>query len=662
MAVFPIRPQTDPDARQRRGKVAPFLHWISALRWSDGLRSAARHMLSAVLAFVLSAAAVGTVELPVIYGLLLSAAPEWCTLLAAGAGCLGAVLFWRGAVLMELLSGIVVCLFVGAWAAGSKSRRKPWLLSALCGSITAILGLVFLLKTPEIRGADVGYLLVKTLAAVGAQLVFSRLWAQPGTGILAGAVGFTQLGLSQILLFRVLDLGLMAAAFLACAGFGLPVALLAGLGVDLTRITGVSISAIVCLTYLAGRLSHRRLPVILLPGALALAWELAAGRLDPVTPLSLTLGSLAALCVSQPQSRQQHRPGTEEARLVLGAAALEYLGECFAEPVPEGQAALPFFDQVAERVCGGCARWHKCWKEDLEQTYGLLAGAVPELLASGRLPETFLSACHRPEGFVEVTRHNLDRLRLTRQCGQRLAESRKALSGQYFFLARLLRGLSQPAAETGSPRYHQEVAMAMKGFFGRSGNGDRVAWFGGAGGRYYVILCDGMGTGREAAKEGQRALELLSGLLRTGLMPEEALQTLNDLYVLRETGGFSTADILEIRLDTGRACLYKWGGAPSYILGRDQVKRVGTAGPPPGVGIGEEHRPEVIRLSMQRGQTVVMVSDGLNPEEVQRRLRSCGDRTPKTVVSALTAGVKRPGEDDCTAVAVCLTSLSPGSL
>ncbi len=661
MAVFPIRPQLDPRAGQHQRKTALFRHWFKALRESAGLRAAGRHILTAALAFVLSAAAMGSVELPVLYGLILSMAADWPALLAAGAGSLGILVFWQGDILAELLAGLVACLLAGAAFAGSSFRKKPWFMSLLCGGITAVLGMTFLLSGTEITRADLGYLLLRALSAAGAQLVFSRLWTQPGPGILAGAVGLAQLGLSQLLVFRVVDLGFVVAAFLACAGFGAPMALFAGLGVDFSRVTGVSVTAILCLTHLVGRVSHKRLTVFL-PGALSLAWSMTAGEMDLVLTLSLTLGGLAAVFVPAPNREEKHKTGPEEARLILGAATLEYLGEIFSPPEPEGQDAALLFDQAAARACSGCAKWHKCWQSESEQTYCLLAGAVPELLQSGRLPEEFLTRCRRPDAFAEAVSQGIECLRLKRQYRKRLAESRRALAGQYFFLARFLRSLNEQPEETETPRYAQEVAMAVKGFYGRSGNGDRAAWFPGVGGRYYVILCDGMGTGREAAVEGQRALELLSGMLKTGLEPEEALRTLNDFYVLRETGGFSTADVLEVRLDTGRACLYKWGGAPSYIKRRNLVKRVGTAGPPPGVGIGEEHRPEMIRLSMQRGQTVVMVSDGLDPEEAEKRIAACGDLDPKAMVSALTAGSKGPGEDDCTAVAVCLTPLSPGSL
>ena len=128
-------------------------------------------------------------------------------------------------------------------------------------------------------------------------------------------------------------------------------------------------------------------------------------------------------------------------------------------------------------------------------------------------------------------------------------------------------------------RYRVELGIASAGRFGLLASGDRGAHFPGPGLRYYVLLCDGMGTGPGAAQESESALRILTGLLQAGMPASEALGTLNDLYVLRETGGFSTADLLELHLDTGRAGLYKWGAAPSYLKHRRSAKKMGTAAP-----------------------------------------------------------------------------------
>ncbi len=234
-----------------------------------------------------------------------------------------------------------------------------------------------------------------------------------------------------------------------------------------------------------------------------------------------------------------------------------------------------------------------------------------------------------------------------------------ALGNQYRFLARYLQDTAQSLTEPEPrARYRVELGIASAGRFGLLASGDRGAHFPGPGLRYYVLLCDGMGTGPGAAQESESALRILTGLLQAGMPASEALGTLNDLYVLRETGGFSTADLLELHLDTGRAGLYKWGAAPSYLKHRRSAKKMGTAAPPPGVGIGEAHQAEVIRLSLQKEETVVLISDGLESEETQSQIADFAGQAPKALAAALVAAAPAGEADDRTAVAVCLRPLS----
>ena len=80
-------------------------------------------------------------------------------------------------------------------------------------------------------------------------------------------------------------------------------------------------------------------------------------------------------------------------------------------------------------------------------------------------------------------------------------------------------------------------------------SGDRCGEFPGQGNTYYIILCDGMGTGPGAVQEGKQAAGLLRSLLRSGFPAEEALQSLNSLCALRERAGAVTVDLAKVCLD-----------------------------------------------------------------------------------------------------------------
>ena len=81
-------------------------------------------------------------------------------------------------------------------------------------------------------------------------------------------------------------------------------------------------------------------------------------------------------------------------------------------------------------------------------------------------------------------------------------------------------------------RYLPEVGFRSKGRMEDTVSGDRGATF--RIGRYfYLILCDGMGTGPGAAAEAGAAIGILRTLLQSGVEPADALQLLNGVYILR---------------------------------------------------------------------------------------------------------------------------------
>ena len=165
-------------------------------------------------------------------------------------------------------------------------------------------------------------------------------------------------------------------------------------------------------------------------------------------------------------------------------------------------------------------------------------------------------------------------------------------------------------------------------------NGDRCLAFPGPECRYYVILCDGMGTGLGAAQEGQSTGSLLRQML---------------------TAGFPAAHALY--LDTGHATLYKWGAAPSWLLRRGSAEKIGTATPPPGISVTES-RETVEKLSLRRGEALVLLSDGVDGEGISRR----SDLTPDMPPGELAAKILEHGRgkqmDDATAAVIRLRPTS----
>lgn len=229
-----------------------------------------------------------------------------------------------------------------------------------------------------------------------------------------------------------------------------------------------------------------------------------------------------------------------------------------------------------------------------------------------------------------------------------------ALVQQYQFLGTFLRQLSDQISSREaqlSPRFCPQIKIASAGK--ETENGDRCLVFSGTGCRHYLLLCDGMGTGLGAAQEGQMAANLLRQMLRAGFPAEHALRSLNSLLALRGRAAAVTVDLAELRLDSGRAAVYKWGAAPSYWIHDGKSEKIGTAGPPPGLSVNEA-KEAVYRLSLRRGEVLILTSDGVDGEAVQRRICALGELPPGELAAKILECSAQGNEDDATVAVICL--------
>ena len=128
-------------------------------------------------------------------------------------------------------------------------------------------------------------------------------------------------------------------------------------------------------------------------------------------------------------------------------------------------------------------------------------------------------------------------------------------------------------------------------------------------GRQILLLCDGMGTGAEAAADAEATAEIFASLVEAGLSFACALRTVNEAMLLREdTESVSALDAASIDLYTGDTVFYKAGAAASYILHRGKVDRVETPCMP--VGILPDAAFRETKRTLHAGDVIVLVSDG----------------------------------------------------
>ncbi len=604
--------------------------------------------------FCLSAASLGGFCQSFAVGLV-CACSGWAAALAAVGGALGYLLFWGSAGIQGLVwlgfSVLVVLMLTQWWDAG----HTPFLLPATAALLVAASGLAF-----QIAGQDdspVLIYLLRVATAFGATWLFSRVMAgrNPIIEWFAWAVGV--LALAQIAPVVWLDLGVMLAAGITVVG-AFPAAALAGLGLDLAGITPVPMTAVMACGYLVRFLPRPgKWMTRFFPAAMYLLVMYLCGIWDPLPIPAMVIGGVVAgwLPGREKLSLRKGETGSTQVRLELASGVLDQSRQILLEAeIPPIDADL-LVRKAAERACAGCPCRGNC-KDS--RRIRLLPGNLlhQPLLSQEELPVI----CRKNGRFLAELHRSQEQLRAICADRNRQNEYRQAVLQQYAFVSDFLLELSDQLGRKGEYREdHYAPEIRVFGNRRKEENGDVVERFAGTLGRYYVLLCDGMGSGPGAVQEGKRASDMLRRLLRAGYPAEHALQSLNSLCALRGRAGSVTVDLLEMELDSGKATLYKWGAAPSYVVDTVDAKKVGTAGPPPGLSV--QHREERYRLSLRRGETLVMVSDGVGEEEALRCCKPGFARSTGELAARLLTAGQLEGQDDATVVTVRLRTCAPST-
>lgn len=626
-----------------------------------GVRRGLRTLGLFVLSFFLAGASAGGTLLPLSVGLTASLDLGLGLFVSYVGGSLGYVHFWgMTAAMSPLAAGLLVVASSCVFDHISVSARR-WFGPFRAMLFTALVGFLFLVEQAFVPYALWRWLLEVGTAGGGAHVFRKALEEDSPLDRLFLSVGLCW-GLCAVRLPGGLPLGAVAASALSAAALMSPLSLAAaamcGLAMELSWAEGSA--AVMVLTSLICRRWESPPLRLSLWCVCSLIGVLLTGS-GPLLLVAMVLGAPLSLAING--KRLLGAPPVPEAdgrkRLELTAQLLLQMSRCLDKPrssVPEPELAV-IFDRVAEKVCRLCPMWKTCWKEEAETTLQALTQASGPMVARGSLlpedlPASFLGQCQEKDAFLDAVNRELETLRGRLQCRTRLRESRQVLSGQYRALSL---ALTEQTPSPGLIKYRPEVGVRGQGRRGGSLSGDRGADFS-VGHRYYILLCDGMGAGEGASGESMIAVGLLEQMLRTGLPPEEALSLLNGVYLLRDDGGFATVDLLQADLVTGEAVLYKWGAAPSYLKRRGLVEQIGSAQPPPGLGLGEACRPEQRSLSLARGELLVLTTDGLDPEETQSCLRQETARSARDMAAAIVQAGGQDAADDRTAVVVTLRS------
>ena len=618
--------------------------WFLDPRIHMGVRAAACFFAG----MLLSAASLLHRPLPLTMGLV-CAFGNWGSVLAAIGSVVGYRLFWATAA-EQCVVWVAGALALTLLLHGRKmTRDAPLLLPATNSLVVAICGVVF----QSLHGdtTPISFFLLRIALAGGSCWLYTKAICErnPIVDWLCWATAV--LALSQIAPLPWLNLGMVAAAALL-AGAPFPAAALAGLALDLSQITPVPMTAVMALGFLLRFFPNY--PKWFSAGVPAVVY-IAVGVLCEIwsfAPLpGLVAGGILGVMIPTGTKITHRRgeTGAAQVRLEMTAGVLcqtQQLLLEFTEAAVDEQALVA---RAAERACGSCPNRKSC-KDS--RRIGQLPGLIlhKPLLTAEELP----IVCKKSGRFLAELHRSQEQLRSIRANRERQREYREALIQQYQFLARYLQTLSDQLSRritTQTPVY--EPMVQVYGNRPEADNGDRCLRFAGTLCRYYVLLCDGMGTGMGAVQEGKTAAQMLKRLLSAGYPAEYALRSLNSLCALRERSGAVTVDLAELFLDSGKVNLYKWGAAPSYLLNSSGAEKIGSLGPPPGISV-TDCREQMERLTLRRGETLVLISDGVEQEDTLRCCMDAVGQPPAELGLRLLSDSRLTGDDDATAVIIQL--------
>ena len=612
---------------------------LESLALNPKVRAAAAVAFCVGSGFLLSAVGLGGSCQPVAMGLICSAF-GWRALLMALGAMLGYPTFWGNDGTPGIVwsaAGGLLAMMVGH---KQESREQPLMIPCIASFFTVVTGLGFRFilgtKTPLLQFP------LQAVVAFCSGVLFTQAarcrdaitdWLVSGVSVLA---------LARVSLGAYLVLGHLAAGCLAVGG-AFPAAALAGVALDLSHLTRMPMTAVMCLAYFIRMIPFdRRWKQCAAPAAAYLLVSLVCGIRDPTPLAGMALGGACGILLP-PKPQIAHRrgeTGVAQVRLELSAEVLSATQQMILEvkPPPIDREAL--LQRARQQACSGCSLRRTCTQQ---RHFGA------ELL------ENPLEADCRKQGrLVPELNRARQQLRILQADRKRQEEYREALAQQYRFLSMYLRNLSDRLPRRAEyPQVEFRIELSARSRSKEAANGDRCYAFPGSDCRYFVVLCDGMGTGLGAAQEGQSAGNLLRQMLLAGFPAEHALKSLNSLLILQAKAGAVSVDLAEISLETGIVHIYKWGAAPSWVLHRRGTEKIGTVTPPPGISL-ESVPMAVEKLSLRRGEVLIMVSDGVDDQKISSLSDVSADAPLVDLAVHILERSSQGEADDATAVLIRL--------
>lgn len=172
----------------------------------------------------------------------------------------------------------------------------------------------------------------------------------------------------------------------------------------------------------------------------------------------------------------------------------------------------------------------------------------------------------------------------------------------------------------------------------------------------YAMICDGMGSGPRAAECAEISALFIEKMLSAGNFKNVTMKMLSNFIRSRSEECHCTVDLFEFDCLSGEGTFVKCGAAASYILRNGNLFKIDASTMP--LGITREINAENIKMDLQSGDTVVMMSDGVahcleDALWVPEVIISCSKSSPEeTAREIYSRAVKEKDQDDDISIAV----------
>ncbi|PWM47539.1 MAG: hypothetical protein DBX47_00450 [Clostridiales bacterium] len=236
---------------------------------------------------------------------------------------------------------------------------------------------------------------------------------------------------------------------------------------------------------------------------------------------------------------------------------------------PQGRSKQKL-EEVGSPVCNKCPKKMLCWIKNYDRTVHSFNMIPKEIMApTVNNPSEILNFCDNAEKIVSEYRKDV-------------INSEKSFILDY--------------SKTGICKIGEKVCGDTGNVFTTSDN------------RCVITICDGMGSGHDAAKESQEISFLIENMLKKGFDKNDALLFVNQTLLMNGKGSIAGLDMLFIDLLNGSGRIIKANAAPTYVYRHGNIYEIGKASVP----LGALDSPDCFEQNciFLKDDIIIMVSDG----------------------------------------------------